>query len=129
LEILIGIIVAISLAVIAHFIIKSIKGARYWTKCEKDFESMIANGYSKEEALLQISKARYPELDESTHIEIVNKFNDVHLLVNFLTSGLIDVVKLDDEVALEILRNTTIEHYGGYKYKVRTKWQNMSRRK
>ena len=119
-KIFIVIIIAILIAIFIFLIIKTIKGARYWTRCEHEYKSMIASGYSKEEALLQMSKERHPELSLKTHTEIIGKFNDIHLLVNFLTGALHDG-KVEDEYALEILKDTTIQHYGGYSYKVRTK--------
>lgn len=126
---LIGFFIAIPIAIIGYIVLKSVigtvKGLRYWKRCEEEYTSLIASGYSKEEALLEISKKRRPDLAEGTHIEIIRKFNDIHLLVNFHANALIDAAKLDDQVALVILRNTTIEHQGGYKYKVRTKWDKV----
>jgi len=56
-------------------------------------------------------------------LEIVQKFNDLPLLVNFFEGALPDG-KLNDEYALEILRDTTIERLGVNRYKVRTKRTN-----
>jgi hypothetical protein len=117
---MVKIIIAVAVGIFIFLAIKSLLGVRYWNRCEKEYASMITRGYSKEEALLEISKKRHPELCESTHKEIIGKFNDVRLLVNFLTGALPDG-KQSDEVAMEILRDTTIEHKGGYSYKVRTR--------
>lgn len=117
---LIIIIIALPVAIIIFFIIKSMQGVRYWNRCEKEYDSMRTRDYSNEEALLVISKKRHPELSENTHTEIIGKFNDLPLLVNFFTGALPDG-KVEDKVALEILRDTTIQYLGPGKYKVRTK--------
>ena len=119
-KILIVIIVAIPVAIIIFLIIKSIQGVRYWNRCEKEYDSMRARDYSNDEALLEISKKRHPELPQETHTEIIRKFNDVPLLVNFLT-GALPNGKVEDKIALEILGDTTIQYQGPGKYKVRTK--------
>ena len=118
---------AVVILIITFLVIKSVKGAKYWTKCEKYYESLLASGYSKKNALLQISKNRHPELSETTHLEIVKKFNDVHLLINFITSALeTPPTKVNDKYALSLVLHTSIEHLGGYQYKVRTDWQAVS---
>lgn len=118
---------AVVVLIITFLIIKSVRGAKYWTKCEKYYDSLLASGYSKENALLQISRERHQELSETTHLEIVNKFNDVHLLVNFITNALeTPRTKLNDKHALSLVLHTSIEHLGDYQYKVHTDWQALS---
>jgi len=119
-KILIVIIIAIPVAILIFLIMKSIQGVRYWNRCEKEYDSMRARNYSNEEALLEMSKKRHPELSENTHTEIIGKFNDIGLLVNFLTGALPDG-KVEDKIALEILSDTTIQYQGPGRYKVRTK--------
>ncbi len=119
-KILIVIIIAVPVAILIFFIMKSIQGVRYWNRCEKEYDSMMARDYSNEEALLEISKKRYPELSENTHIEFIDKFNELGLLVNFFTGALPDG-KQNDKIALELLRDTTIQYQGPGRYKVRTK--------
>lgn len=116
----IWVILGIVVVIFVFMVIKSVRGMRYWKRCEKEYITMISNGYSKEEALLTISMKRHPELLIDTHKEIVGKFNDVPLLVNFFEGALPDT-KLYDEVALGILRDTTIQYQGPGRYKVRTK--------
>ena len=112
------IILGIVAVIIIFLAVKAIKGVGYWKQCEKEYANMISNGYSEEAALLVISGKRHPELTIETHLEIVQKFNDLPLLVNFFEGALPDG-KLDDEYALEILRDTTIECLGVDRYKVR----------
>ncbi len=81
---------------------------------------MISNGYSGEEALLAISIKRHPELSMDTPKAIIDKFNDLPLLINFFEGALPDT-NLDDEIALEILRDTIIQCLGRIRYKVKTK--------
>lgn len=133
---LIWFIVGILIVTIVYFVyfliikavVGTVRGLRYWKRCREEYAYLIAKGYSSEEALLEISKKRRPDLAEGTHVEIVHKFSDIHLLVNFHINALMNAAKLDDEVVLEILRNTTIEHHGGYKYKVRTNWDKALRK-
>ncbi len=114
------VIIVIVVAIVIFFVIKSIRGVRYWNRSEKVYDSMVSNGYSREEALLAISTKRHPELSVDTHKEIIEKFNSLPLLVNFFEGALLDV-GLDDESALEILECTTIQCLGPNRYKVRTK--------
>ena len=76
---MVKIIIGIAVSIFIFLAIKSLLGVRYWNRSEKEYASMIAMGYSKEDALLEISKKRYPELSESTHKEIIHKFNDVFI--------------------------------------------------
>ena len=117
---LIIIIIALPVAIIIFWVIKSVQGVRYWNRCEKEYASMRTRNFSNDEALLEISKKRHPELSERSHTEIIGKFNDIHLLVNFLTGALPDG-KVEEKVALEILNDTTIYYLGPGRYKVRTK--------
>lgn len=116
----IGFILGIPIAVFLNMIIDSIIGVRYWNNCRIVYESMIAKNYTKDEALIEISESAHPELSLSTHTAIINKFNDLGLLVNFMT-GALPSGDNDDEFALEILDNTSIQHFGGDRYKVVTK--------
>ena len=113
-------IIAIAVALFIFLVIKSVQSVRYWNRSGKKYASMIARGCTKREALLEISKKRHPELRETTHEEIIGKFNDVNLLVNFFEGALPDG-KQTDESTLETLRNTTIECKGKDRYRVRTR--------
>jgi len=101
-------------------LVKSMRGVSYWKRCETEYANMISHGYSAEEALLTISTKRHPELSMETHKAVVDRFNDLPLLVNFFEGALPDT-NLDDETALDILRDTTIQYLGPDRYKVRTK--------
>ena len=82
---------------------------------------MRTTGYSNEEALLEISKKRRPELFDAVHYMIIEKFNEVPLLVNFL-AGALPNGKVTDETAIGYVRDTTIEYLGRPgRYKVRFK--------
>jgi len=116
----VGFIFGIPTAILLNMIIVSIMGVRYWNNCRTVYESLIAKNYTKEEALIEISKSAHPEISLSIHTEIIKKFNDIDLLVNFFT-GALPSYKTDDKFALEILENTSIYHFGGDKYKVVTK--------
>jgi hypothetical protein len=96
------------------------RGVNYWKRCEIEYTNSVSGGCSAEEALLEISIKRHPELLIGTHKTIIDKFNNVPLLVNFFEGALPDT-KLDDEIALEIMMDTTIQYLGPDRYKVRTK--------
>jgi len=117
----IGFIIGISIAIILNMIIFSVLGMRYWNNCRKLYDSLISNNYTKEEALTEISKRAHPEFHLRTHRQIINKFNDIDFLVNFITGALPGDNKTDDEFALEILDDTSIQYFGGDRYKVITK--------
>ena len=118
--VIIWIIVGLVAVILIFMLTRALRGVRYWKRCEMEYATMISNGYSTEEALLTISQKRHPELSIDTHKAIINKFNDLPLLVNFF-EGALPNAKLDDKVALELLRDTTIEFLGTDRYKVRTK--------
>lgn len=118
--IVIWVIVGVVVAIFLFMVIRSVRGVHYWKRCETEYVEMISSGYTTEEALLTISMKRHPELSIDTHKAIINKFNDLPLLVNFF-EGALPGTKLDDEVALEILRDTTIQRLGPDRYKVRTR--------
>lgn len=108
----VGYIIGIPVGFLLNMIIHSIIGVRYWNNCRTVYESMIAKNYTKNEALKEISKSAHPELSLSTHTAIIDKFNDLDLLVNFIT-GALPPDDNDDKFALEILDNTLIQHFGG----------------
>lgn len=117
--IVVWIIVGVVVAVFLFMVIRSIRGVNYWKRCETEFVEMTSSGHTTEEALLAISMKRYPELSIDTHKLIVNKFNDLPLLVNFF-EGALTSTRLNDESALKILRYTTIQRMGPNRYKVKT---------
>lgn len=123
----IGFIIGIPIAIILNMIIFSVMGVLYWNNCRKLYKSFISNNYTKDEALTEISKRAHPEFHLRTHHQIINKFNDIDFLVNFITGALPGDNKTDDQFALEILENTSIYHQGGNKYKVVTDRSNLSK--
>ena len=118
--IVVWVIVGVVVAIFIFMVFKSLRGVRYWNRCEIEYANMVSNGYSKEEALLTISIQRHPELSIDTHQVIIEKFDDLPLLVNFF-EGALPGIELNDETALEILRDTTIQCSGLNRYKVRTR--------
>ena len=123
----IGYILGIPIAILLNMTIFSVMGVCYWNNCRKVYESMISENYTKNEALLEISKRAHPEFHLNTHHQIVNKFNDIDLLVNFITGALPGDNKTNDQFALEVLENTSIYPLGGNKYKVITNRGNEGR--
>ena len=103
------IILAIVVVIFGFMLIKAIQGTRYWNKCEKQYALSRMLNLSHEEALLEISKERHPELSSDSHNAIVYKFNDVTPLVLFLRQVLPGRT-LGDEVALQWVSNTTIQN-------------------
>ena len=99
--VVIWIIVGAVVAIFVFMVIKSVRGVRYWKRCEIEYANMISNGYSGEEVLPAISLKRHPELSMDTHKAIIDKFNDLPLLVNFFEGALPDT-NLDDEITSEI---------------------------
>lgn len=116
----IGYILGIPVAILLNMIIHSIIGVRYWNNCRDVYESLMAKNYTKNKALMEISIGAHPELSLNTHTKIIDKFNDIDLLVNFFT-GALPPGNNRDEFASEILDNTSIQHLGGDRYKVVTK--------
>jgi len=102
-------------AFILHLIIKVhrhyVNGTKYRAQCEQMLTSLLQEGYDKRQALLKISRARHPELSESTHRKIVDKYQDLDELVPFIYDVLefrtslcsIKGGKLTDEWALTLI--------------------------
>lgn len=116
---IIGLAPGIILGTLIYLVIGAILGTRYWNKCRKFYSQLLTQGLSKKEALLEISKVTYPNFTEDTHFIIIEKFNDIDLLVNFYTGA---ALKSDDceERVLKIVEYTTVNHSGGDKYKTIT---------
>lgn len=123
----IGFVIGIPVAVIFNMIIFAAMGLRYWNNTRDLYESLMSKDFQKCEALTEISKRAHPEFQLSTHHQIVTKFNDIDLLINFITGALPGDNRTDDQFALEILENTSIHHQGGNKYKVVTDRNNLSK--
>lgn len=105
--IVVWVIVGVAVAIFIFMVFKSLRGVRYWNRCEIEYANMVSNGYSKEEALLTISMQHHPELLIDTHKAIIEKFDDLPLLVNFF-KGALPGIELNDETALEILRESLL---------------------
>ena len=108
-----------------NMIKKSFIGKNYWEKCEKDYYNLLKIGYDKRSALMEISKQSHPELSDFVHEKIVEKFYDLDKLVLFIFSAggkgrldfqpatnTTDSRKLTDQIALSIIKNTTINEKG-----------------
>ena len=108
-----------------NMIKNSFVGKNYWEKCEKDYYNLLKAGYDKKSALMEISKQSHPELSDFVHEKIVEKFYDLDKLVLFIfnaggkgrldfkpTTNSTDSKKLTDQVALSIIKNTTINEKG-----------------
>ena len=125
---MIFILVAIG-AFIIYFLFSMIKnsfvGKNYWVKCEKDYYNLLKIGYDKRSALIEISKQSHPELSDFVHEKIVEKFYDLDKLVLFIfnaggkgrldfkpATNSTDSKKLTDQIALSIIKNTTINEKG-----------------
>ena len=109
---------------IIYFLFNMIKnsflGKNYWVKCEKDYYNLLKIGYDKKSALMEISKQSHPELNGFVHKKIVEKFYNLDNLVLFIFNAL-DFQsatkytygrKLTDQIALSIIKNTTINEKG-----------------
>lgn len=112
----IWIIGGVVVVVFVFMLAGALRGTNYWKQCEHQYANLVSIGYTPEKALLWISMKRHPELSMDTHKAILDKFNNVSLLVNFFEGSLPNNV--DDEFALEIMRDTTIDPNT---YRVRTK--------
>lgn len=116
---ILGLVPGIILGTLIYLGIGAILGTRYWNKCRKVYSQFLSKGLKEKEALLKISKRTYPNFTENAHIRIIEKFNDIDLLVNFYAGA---ALKSDDseERVLKILEHTSVHHFGGDKYKTIT---------
>ena len=116
---MLGLVPGIILGTFIYLGIGAILGTRYWNKCRKVYSQFLSEGLREKDALLKISKETYPNFTENVHIRIIEKFNDIDLLVNFYAGA---ALKSDDpeERVLKILEYTSVNHFGGNKYKTIT---------
>lgn len=61
-----------------------VQGTKYLAECEQKLTTLLQKGYDKKQALLEISRARHPELSERTHQKIVDKYSELNDLVPFI---------------------------------------------
>ncbi len=116
---MIGLVPGIILGTLIYLGVGAISGTLYWNKCRKVYSQVLSQGLSEKEAFLKISKETYPNFTENAHSRIIEKFNDIGLLVNFYAGA---ALKSDDseERVLKILKYTSVNHFGGDKYKTIT---------
>ena len=116
---MIGLVPGIILGTLIYLGIGAISGTWYWNKCRKIYSQLLSQGLSEKEALLKTSKETYPNFTENAHFRIIDKFNDIDLFINFYAGA---ALKSDDseERVVKILKYTSVNHYGGDKYKTIT---------
>ena len=73
---------------IGRMVRRSLKGKDFWIECEREYYELVNQGYSKRDALINISKSKHPELDDSVHEKISDKFSDINQLVLFVYNAL-----------------------------------------
>jgi hypothetical protein len=91
---IVRIIIGVPSAVLVNMLIGSILGKKCWNQCEKDYENLIAEGCTNEEALLIISEFFHPELTEDIHEKIFQKFNSIDLKLISLQGRCQNIKKL-----------------------------------
>jgi len=120
------IIGAFVIIVLFNMIKDSFKGKYYWEKCEKEYLSLLKQGYDNKTALFKISKQSHPNLSDFVHEQIVEKFDNLDKLVLFIFNALDFKAEnkpwgktahyynkeINDQIALSILDNTTINKKG-----------------
>lgn len=116
---MIGLVPGIILGTFTYLGMGAVSGTQYWNKCRKIYSQFLVQGLSEKEALLKISKGTYPNFTEKVHVRIIEKFNDIDLLVNFYVGA---ALKSDDseERVFRIVEYTTVNYFGGDKYKTIT---------
>lgn len=116
---MLGLVPGIILGTLIYLGIGAISGTQYWKKCRKVYSHFLSDGLSEQEALLKVSKTTYPNFTKNAHFKIIEKFSDIDLVVNFYTGA---ALKPDDseERVLKILKYTSVNHFGGDKYKTVT---------
>lgn len=114
------VIIAFVLYNLFNILRRSTQGVKHWKESERMFTDLQAKGYDKKTALLEISRQRHPELSESTHQKIADKFSDVSRLEAFIYNALdfrpshspVYGGTLTDEQALALLESTTVSTNG-----------------
>lgn len=94
----------------------SLYARRMW----KLYEQNVVKGYDNFHALVEVAKARHPELSDTIHERLVTKFNELGALINFIYWGLEEGItskgQLTDERAQAIIESGRVElQRGGYK--------------
>lgn len=116
----IGLIAGALAGVLLNMTIHIFRGLQLWKLCERDYLHLISNGYSDRDALKIISKSFNPELSESFHESVVDRFSTLDEVVVFYTGALPEGTT-DEQRAIECLEKTVIEKQPSGTYKARTK--------
>jgi hypothetical protein len=116
---IIGVLIAIPVAILTNMIIGSIQGVKCWNQCSKDYNALCRDGMGHEDAMIEISKSFYSDVDLDTHKKIISKFNNIDLLVNFYTGALPETRHSDSEILL-YLKHTFINKLPSGQYRVKT---------
>lgn len=60
-------------------------GMRLWRDCQRRHQELIHQGLDSREALVTVSRERYPHLSHKVHEQIADKCHDVRRLANLLS--------------------------------------------
>lgn len=95
-------------------------GMRLWRHCQKRHQELIHQGLDSREALITVSRERYPYLSHKVHERIVDKCQDIWRLANFFNVVLDNprpktwgrTGRLVDEEAKALIQSTVITREG-----------------
>lgn len=95
----------------------------FWDRSEKLYNHKLATGIPHHQALKEISMARHPELSEPVHEAMINKFDDINALINFIWWGLEKHLlfykkEFIDKNALKLINSGRVIQKGYYDYRV-----------
>lgn len=120
----ISIIFSVVIAVFMVFALGTIKDFMDTRKTERIFVDLIKNGLSDFEALVEVSRIRYPELSLETHLQIVTKFPSLDEFLGFMIYAFdIDYgkkAKLSEREILALIKTTTLINKGHGVYTAKT---------
>ena len=111
-KIILPILVLLGFLVVRKMLKSLARDYKYQLEYTKYFDELIQNGYKKSDALVEVSQTCHPELSLETHRKIATKFDDINILLRFLSCARTvgtEKDRLVEKKVLALLEVTTFE--------------------
>jgi len=118
-------VLALPCALFLYFAYGTIKSLRDVGRSERLFAALMQRGFSQSEALLELSRARHPELSPETHARLVTALPDLDMFLSFMINA-VDFSKREeqkDDNVLALLECTRLVYTGQGVYEARVDWK------
>lgn len=118
-------VLALPCALFLYFAYGTIRCVRDVGRSERLFAALVQRGLGESEALLELSRARHPELSPETHVRLVAALPDLDMFLSFMINA-VDFGKREekkDDVVLALLECTRLIYTGQGVYEAKVDWR------